>query len=164
MKRKLNKTFMSVAVGLLVSGMSVIATASDTKTFPGSICVEMETTSEQIIYTAGAAENNDSTNSRWFNCPIVLDNTWAYADVNVSLYVKDYHASKNLECELYRGKPDSIIEKVAEANNTGTGYKTIDFGTTDMGIGADGFLSVSCQVPDKESSRSGILNIIVEEQ
>ena len=160
--KKSAKTFINVIIGLLVSAMASVAIASDQKTYPGTICVEDGDTSPNIYYTVDGRAENDEDADNVFICPLMRDEVSASAVADITVYINDQSSDEPVTCYLKR-RGLYYQEDISGARSTsGTGIKKLEFLDQSLQY-ENGYMYISCDMPDKDTYRSGIVSIVVNE-
>jgi len=146
MKPKKKLSCFALVLVATITVMTSSLYASDTKFYPGNMCVEMGDTTPEISYHNNYAQNN-STGSSWFSCSIVRDLNDVISDWDVTIN-RNGNTWDAWDITLWSTNLDGGYGNFDTISVSATnGVRSIDGGSV-ANYQNDGLLFIQSNVPD----------------
>ncbi|GAB4514683.1 MAG: hypothetical protein Tsb0020_33200 [Haliangiales bacterium] len=130
--------------------------------YPGSSC---QSTHEKIDYSVrGSVANSDLDNERRVVCPIIKHNPADLTLDSVTVFLRDEHSSRDIECNVIAHDMDGNDFDVSPTvATTGSGSTAQILQMASVQGAQDGYYTLQCTLPRKQTLRSHVLSYIVTE-
>lgn len=151
---------LSTLVSLSVVASTAHAT-TDSKTYPGAMCMEQNLTSITLD-SSGRAMNTDSATMTWV-CPIVREWMSGYI-YSATVYVLDQHYSDNVSCTLYSRTTGGSKTDYVSASSSGSSSAATSLSYSTVAASTNGYYHLLCTVPGTYSGNtSGVVSYLIKE-
>ncbi len=162
----MKKGTITVACSAAALFLSAASASADSSVMPGQMCVELNESATEIVYTHNGAFNSNETYGADFLCPIVrsLTDDSDYAS-SIVVNVSDNHSDKAVECKWYSRPASGGAGYYGDAKASTAGADTLDLGSLSASSSfSKGFYYVYCNVPDATGAgRSGVNSVYINE-